>query len=180
MCGLSGAGKTTFAKQFVRDNLGVDYFSIDDFYANYTWENNDASPWENPDASFRVWIRFFEAIHDAEQAGRSILIDTNAPTIVKRYQFIDWFPDFDEHNLIYIAADTDTCRANNKARYRVVPDDVFETMVEEFDAPGYIRLSFDKRGNFESGALVVDEDRWDNVQAFYNHDNELSELDICY
>ena len=34
MCGLSGAGKTTFAKKFAEENDLI-YLSIDDFYKDY-------------------------------------------------------------------------------------------------------------------------------------------------
>ena len=159
MCGLSGAGKTTFAKKFAEDN-GYKYLGIDDFYIrNY-------GDYDDPDDSFYVWIDFFKAIHKAELANEDVVIDTNAPTLVKRLQFIDWFPTFDEHNLIYIQADRDLRRRNNASRKRVVPDDEMERMEQEFKSPVA----------FWEGSFTVMELGWDRCRAFINTDNHLTEI----
>ena len=129
MCGLSGAGKTTFAKKFAEENNLI-YLSIDDFYKHYSdGEYTD-------ETGFNVWMKFFYAIHTYEISGYNILIDTNAPTCVKRQQFIDWFPSFDEYNLIYIAIDDEELRKkNNASRGRVVPADEMIRMRNEFVEP---------------------------------------------
>ena len=166
MCGLSGAGKTTFAKEFAKEN-GYLYLGIDDFYACYAAANHICSPWDNPHGSFDVWIKFFYAIHDAEFTGRDVVIDTNAPTYVKRKQFIDWFPTFDEHNLIYIHATPELCRANNASRNRVVPSDEMDRMVKEFQPPV----------DFLDVAIPSDL-CWDNIRVFKNKDNNLAEVKV--
>jgi len=165
MCGLSGAGKTTFAKEFAKEN-GYLYLGIDDFYACYAAANHMCSPWDSPHGSFDVWIKFFYAIHDAECRGDTVVIDTNAPTYVKRKQFIDWFPTFDEHNLIYIQADRDLRRRNNASRERVVPDDEMERMEQEFQSPVA----------FWDDSFTMMELGWNHCRAFINTDNHLTEI----
>lgn len=160
MCGLSGAGKTTFAKEFAKEN-GYKYLGIDDFYRKCYGDYDD------PDDSFYVWIEFFKAIHKAELAGLDIVIDTNAPTYVKRKQFIDWFPTFDEHNLIYIYATPELCRANNASRNRVVPSDEMDRMVKEFQPPV----------DFLDVAIPSDL-CWGNIQVFKNEDNNLTKVQV--
>ena len=160
MCGLSGAGKTTFAKKFAEENNLI-YLSIDDFYKDYGHSQYDE------DTGFNVWIEFFKAIHIYEKYRASILIDTNAPTFVKRQQFIDWFPTFNEYNLIYIAIEDEELRKkNNASRGRVVPVDEMERMKKEFEEPVEFFRAYDR---------VYDclEKRWDNIIVYRNIDNEF-------
>ena len=180
MCGMSGAGKTTFAKKFAEEN-GYTYLGIDDIYEWYKhipiqcgngkvrYQNHDENVYEDAHASFIVWLEFFRRIHFIEQRGENVVIDTNAPTFVKRAQFIDWFPTFNEHNLIYIAAGHDLRRRNNAARSRVVPDDEMECMEQEFKAPVA----------FWDGRATILEPEWDNVKVYLNEDNNLREIPVC-
>ena len=162
MCGLSGAGKTTFAKKFAEDN-GYTYLGIDNTYKGL-WASYD-----DPNDSFMAWIEFFKLIHGQEMAGHDVVIDTNAPTFVKRAQFIDWFPTFDEHNLIYIEANRDLRRRNNASRDRIVPDDEMERMEREFESPviygSYLLLSNDKCN-------------WSSITVIKNIDNHFHEVGI--
>lgn len=180
MCGLSGAGKTTFAKKFAEENH-LEYVSIDNFYKEYESitrniyilngiEPEKESIYDNNDASFTVWIRFFEEIHRLERMGKNILIDTNAPTFVKRQQFIDWFPTFDEYNLIYIdIKDEELRKRNNASRGRVVPDDEMERMRKEFEEP----VDFFSFSKSKSRIYACPEKRWDNIIVYRNINNEF-------
>lgn len=161
MCGLSGAGKTTFAKKFAEENNLV-YLDIDHFYKTYGLGRYDE------DTGFDVWIEFFKAIHFYEKyTNRDVLIDTNAPTFVKRQQFIDWFPSFDEYNLIYIAIDDEELRKkNNASRGRVVPIDEMERMRKEFEEP--VEFYSD-----ESFTYALAERRWDNIIVYRNVNNNF-------
>lgn len=160
MCGLSGAGKTTFAKEFAEEN-NLTYVSIDDFY------KRKANGIYNDDTGFEVWIDFFKTIHMLERFRCDILIDTNAPTFVKRQQFIDWFPSFDEYNLIYIAIDNEELRRkNNASRGRVVPADEMERMRKEFEEP----VEFYTDDPFSYG---LQEKRWDRVIVYKNMGNHF-------
>lgn len=170
MCGLSGAGKTTFAKKFAEDN-GYIYLGIDDFYKDYQriFAPNLKSPWSDPKASFEVWQEFFRVINGCELDGDDVVIDTNAPTFVKRAQFIDWFPSFDEHNLIYIEADRDLRRHNNASRDRVVPDDEMERMEREFESPVIYG---------DHLLLSNDECNWSSITIIKNIDNHFHEVGV--
>ena len=127
MCGCSGAGKTTFSKKFAEDNKLL-YLGIDDFYAKV---NGDECLHTN---TFEVWIEFYKAIHEVEIKGLDCIIDTNAITRTHRAQFIEWFPTF-EHHLIYISADPELRKYNNKRRRRQVPDDVMDRMTAQLEKP---------------------------------------------
>ena len=171
MSGLSAAGKTTFAKKFAKEHNLV-YLGVDDFYEYYAEMNRIKSPWSDSHASFDVWIKYFYAIHTLEMEGKDVLIDTNAPTIVKRLQFIDWFPTFDEHNLIYIMINDVSLRIkNNKARNRIVPRDEMVRMEREFQEP-ITRSPYAKQKFFVRPAEMH---KWDHVYVFENIDNSLHE-----
>lgn len=163
MCGLSGAGKTTFAKKFAEENNLI-YLSIDGFYKEYGHGNYDE------DTGFKVWIEFFKTIHAYEKYRANILIDTNAPTFVKRQQFIDWFPSFDEYNLIYIDIEDEELRKrNNASRGRVVPDDEMERMRKEFEEP----VDFFSLSKRKSRIYACPEKRWDNIIVYRNINNDF-------
>lgn len=163
MCGLSGAGKTTFAKKFAEENNLI-YLSIDDFYKEYGHGKYDE------DTGFNVWIEFFKAIHIFEKYRANILIDTNAPTFVKRQQFIDWFPSFDEYNLIYIdIKDEELRKRNNASRGRIVPLDEMIRMRKEFEEP----VDFFSLNEWKSRIYTCPEKRWDNIIVYRNINNEF-------
>lgn len=125
--GASGAGKTTFAKKFAKDN-NLLYLAPDDFYAVI---NGDDRIREN---KFEVWISLFQALHVAEINGINCVVDTNALTIIDRDQFLGWFPTF-EHHLIYIEASPELRKKNNQQRLRQIPDSEMDKMTERLQVP---------------------------------------------
>lgn len=114
MSGMSGSGKTTFAKKFAEEH-GLLYLNPDVFYAAF---NGSETVHEH---EFEVWIALFQAIHAAEVSGKDVIVDTNAPTYVDRVQFINWFPSF-EHHIISIIAPYELCYKNNANRARRIPE----------------------------------------------------------
>lgn len=153
MCGLSGSGKTTYAREFAADN-NLFYLGIDEFYE---WYNGDECNRAN---TFEVWIEFYQAIHRAEHNGVDVMIDIDAPTFVDRTQMLDWFPGFDEYHLICVTASERIRRANNSCRRRRVPEDEMDRMLERFEFP---------RNEFEDA-------RWKTIFEAHNLDNVLVEF----
>ena len=159
MCGLSGVGKTTYAKQFAADN-NLLYLGVDDFYAKV---NGDECIHEN---QFEVWIEYFKAIHDAEVNGIDCIVDTNAITHCHREQFLEWFPTF-EHHLIFIDASEELRWANNKQRRRVVPNDVMRKMWADSELPELY---------YEDGLKYdTESDGWKTITYVRNENNYFGE-----
>ena len=155
MCGLSGSGKTTYAREFAADN-NLFYLGIDEFYE---WYNGDECIHEN---TFEVWIEFYQAIHRAEKKGMDILVDIDAPTYVDRTQILDWFPNFDEYHLICVTAPERLRRANNSSRTRRIPEEEMNRMLERWEYP---------RDEFEDY-------RWNTIFIVHNMDNILAEFTL--
>ena len=127
VCGLSGSGKTDWAKEFV-ENTGYRYFCPDDFYAA---SNGDECIHEN---EFEVWIAMYQAIHLAEMNGQNCVVDTDALTKTHRTEFLDWFPSF-EHHMVYIAAEKWLRYSNNDFRRRHVPEEEMKRMERRLEVP---------------------------------------------
>jgi predicted kinase len=151
MCGCSGAGKTTFSKEFAKKNnllrLGIDEF--------YEMVNGDECLHTN---TFEVWISFFLAIHEAEINNIDCVIDTNALTWHQRMQMVEWFPTFERY-LIYIDADEELRKTNNMARRRQVPDDAMDKMAKQLQIP--------------SPELDTE---WDHIIHIKNVDNSFTDV----
>lgn len=155
MSGLSGSGKTTYARKFAADN-NLLYLNIDDFYA--VW-NGSPTVHEH---EFDVWIAFYQAIHCAERARRDCIIDTNALTVVDRIQFLNWFPAF-EHHLIWVEAPLALCIENNLRRERQVPLEEMEKMYYYMEYP---TANEDARRRWKSITYLVNKDNTELRERF--------------
>lgn len=113
ICGISGSGKTTYAKKLAQEENLV-RLDIDEFYEKV---NGDECNREN---KFEVWIEFFKAIHELEESETDCIVETAGLTAYQRREFVEWFPKF-KHHLIFIDSNKYTRRKNNKSRRRQVP-----------------------------------------------------------
>lgn len=133
MTGMSGAGKTTFAKAYAKENHLL-YLCPDDFYALV---NGDERLHIH---EYEIWRMIFDAIRLAERDKRDIILDTNSPTRANRVSLLDTFTEFDEYILIEMRAPFDVCWENNQNRNRTIPVKDFqmiwkslEPVVEELE-----------------------------------------------
>lgn len=127
MCGMSGSGKTTFAKRFC-ETRELRYLNPDQFYELFNGDERNHSN------EFDVWMAVYRALHIAEQEKVDTILDTNCPSFSGRNQLIEFFPDFD-HHLIVIQADLDLCLKNNARRYRQIPESEMRRMWTAFQYP---------------------------------------------
>lgn len=125
ICGMPGAGKTTYATKFVKEHNIKYYFNIDNFYDAFCGRGGH---------KFEVWQAFFSAIHSVENEDEDIVVETMSLTTYNRQELLHWFPDF-EHILIYISAPYDLCCENNNKRVRVVPDAILKDYYNKMEVP---------------------------------------------
>lgn len=102
LTGVPGTGKTTWAKNFLKNHPEYLYFNPDDYYKRI---NGDDRIREN---TFEVWMSMFRDVNTAMCSGRNVLVDSDNLTFHQRMQWIEWFPEF-EHILIFFEEDFDVC-----------------------------------------------------------------------
>ena len=165
MCGHCGSGKSTFARQFAKEH-NLRYLAIDDMYAAFNGDPQDRNN------KFDVWMTFWRQIHAAEMAGHDIIIDTNAPTMVDRTEFLNWFPTF-EHHLIWIKADEELCLMNNAQRKRVIPVDVMKKLFNEFEDVTYVEFrASELRSSWKSISCVINiNNHFDPLRIYWGWEN---------
>ena len=152
MCGHIASGKSWFARRFAEKN-GFRYLDIDACYGIY---NGDEKIHEN---KFEVWILFYQLIHQSALLGQSAVVDTNAPLASYRDEFLNWFPEFEQHHLIWIDADPQLAWMNNTRRERCVSREVFDRLVDSFQAPS------------SDEGTTVSRSAWDSICRIENRDN---------
>lgn len=96
LAGLPGVGKTTWAAEFLKKHPDFLYFSPDSYYERINGDECDRTD------TFEIWMAMFRDIHIAEKNGYNVLIDSDNLTYAQRNQWIEWFPYFDEHILLFL------------------------------------------------------------------------------
>lgn len=150
LAGLPGAGKTTWAQKFMETNPGFLYISPDAYYERINGDDRDRSH------SFEIWMAMFRDIHIAETNGRDVLIDSDNLTYAQRNQWIEWFPDFDDHLLLFIEEDFNICMDRVSKRRRTIPEAIMREKILKWENP------------FEAGDCA----EWDRVYQIYSNKNK--------
>lgn len=154
MCGHIASGKSFFARRLATEN-SLRYLDIDECYKIY---NGDERIREN---KFEVWILFYQLIHNAALLGQDVVIDTNAPLISYRDEFLSWFPEFETHHLIWVDASPQLAWQNNCGRSRRVGRESFNALVSMFQEPSA------EEGNGVSRGI------WDTICRIDNIENHF-------
>ena len=99
LSGMPGSGKTTWAAEFLKKHPDFLYFSPDSYYERINGDECDRTD------TFEIWMAMFRDIHIAEKNFNNVLIDSDNLTYAQRNQWIEWFPYFDEHILLFLEED---------------------------------------------------------------------------
>ena len=129
LAGMPGSGKTTWAKEFLKKHPDFLYFSPDSYYERI---NGDDCVRAN---TFEVWMAMFRDIHIAEKNGYNVLIDSDNLTYAQRNQWIEWFPYFDEHILLFLEEDYNTCFDRVSKRRRTIPEIIMREKMYKWENP---------------------------------------------
>lgn len=129
ICGMSGAGKTTFAHQIFgpphNDTVLVD---VDEYYKKINGDECDRSN------SYKVWMAVYDKIHECEINDQDVALVTNALTVANREEFVEWFPTFN-HKMIFFLADLKDCKKYNAQRNRVIPEHLMDKYWNSMEIP---------------------------------------------
>lgn len=132
LCGISGSGKTTWAKRFMSEHPDWLYFNPDEYYAKINGNECDRRN------TFEIWHSLFRDVHTAALNSKNVLIDSDNLTFHQRMQWIEWFPEF-EHYLIYFYENLKTCYERVQARERKLPYDVLVKKFKIWENPSYCK-----------------------------------------
>lgn len=156
LAGIPGSGKTTWALEFLKMNPDFLYFSPDVYYERINGDDTIR------DHTFEIWMSMFRDIHTAELAGRNVLIDSDNLTYAQRNQWIEWFPNFDIHLLLFLEEDFNVCLERVKNRRRTIPEKVMRKKLWKWENP------------LEAGDCV----EWDKVCEIHNKEEGFTYAEL--
>ena len=129
LAGLPGVGKTTWATEFLKKHPDFLYFSPDSYYERINGDECDRAD------TFEIWMAMFRDIHIAEKNFNNVLIDSDNLTYAQRNQWIEWFPYFDEHILLFLEEDYNTCFDRVSKRRRTIPEIIMREKMYKWENP---------------------------------------------
>lgn len=156
LAGLPGSGKTTWALEFLKNHPNFLYISPDVYYERINGDDRDRS---HP---FEIWMAMFRDIHTAEMNGRDVLVDSDNLTYAQRNQWIEWFPNFDTHLLLFIEEDFNVCMDRVNKRRRTIPEVTMREKMYKWENP------------LEAGDCT----EWDRVIEIKNNKNDFAYLEL--
>lgn len=129
LAGMPGSGKTTWAQEFLKKHPDFLYFSPDSYYERINGDECDRTD------TFEIWMAMFRDIHIAERNFNNVLIDSDNLTYAQRNQWIEWFPYFDEHILLFLEEDYNTCFDRVSKRRRTIPEIIMREKMYKWENP---------------------------------------------
>ena len=129
LSGMPGSGNTTWAAEFLKKHPDFLYFSPDAYYERINGDECDRTD------TFEIWMAMFRDIHIAEKNGYNVLIDSDNLTYAQRNQWIEWFPYFDEHILLFLEEDYNTCFDRVTKRRRTIPEIIMREKMYKWENP---------------------------------------------
>jgi len=134
LCGAPGSGKSTWGKEFVRNNPNVVRVCPDEFRAILGKNENDQS----------VSAKAFEATREEAKKtfadGKNVIIDATNMYRKSRKQFLDIAKNYNAEKVaIVFKEDKKTLLERNKKRGeeggRNVPEEIIQKMLDKFEHP---------------------------------------------
>lgn len=130
MCGLSGSGKSTIAKQITNDNPDTVIISTDMIREQLTGEIGDQS---QNDEVFEI---FHTLIRKRLENKYNVIADATNITMKSRRAILNKVNGLDIEKICYIIPKPfEWCQQDNKNRPHPVPDEVLEKQIRRFEIP---------------------------------------------
>lgn len=131
MCGVPGAGKSTFLKKIVDENSVI--VSRDEI--RFSIVKSDEDYFSHEDEVLNI---FWKRINEALAAGKDVFVDQTSLTIKARKFLLRHVKGYTYANIIWINEDENTCLERNEKRKGTrayVPRSVIRRMYRQFIEP---------------------------------------------
>ena len=126
LCGIPGSGKTSYAKQYIKEHPYALHLSSD-LIRKELW-GDEATQGDNNEVFSLMQSRAIEALND----GQSVVYDATNITRKDRAHIIALCPKFVKIECHVIWAPIDTCIERDAARERTVGKEVIDRMLKRF------------------------------------------------
>lgn len=133
MCGVPGAGKSTFLKKYVQNLPNVVIVSRDTIRFSIVKPNEEYFSHED-----KVVDIFWKQINNALEEGKDVFADQTSLTIRARKWLLKHVHGYEHIIVIWIDENIQTCLERNEMRKGTrayVPKDIIRRMYEQFDKP---------------------------------------------
>lgn len=131
LVGISGSGKSTYAKKYIESHSGTVYLSSDnirkELYGDETIQDNHSL----------VFYRMQTRTVDALNFGSDVIYDATNLTRKDRASIISQCPKFAKIEAHIVWAPIEVCIERDAARKRTVGKEVIDRMLKRFQAPYY-------------------------------------------
>lgn len=130
MCGIPGAGKSTYAKS-ISEKTGAKRFSADDYRELFYIDPDNATPEEQA----LIFNTLYKDANNALAHGQDIIIDNTNVTSKDRQRTLMSLKGYTDVEIIIVARPYNKCLEANIMRNRVVPKEALERMYKRFQMP---------------------------------------------
>lgn len=147
MCGIPGAGKSTFLKKIKNNNKNAEIVSRDEI--RFSIVKPDEHYFSHED---EVLIEFWKQINEGLAKGKDVFVDQTSLTPKSRKYLLEHVTGYTHANIIWINEDLNTCLERNELRKGTrayVPKNVIYNMANQFIEPS-LSESFDYIFQFNS------------------------------
>lgn len=132
MCGLSGSGKSTIAKQLAQEHENTVIVSSDSVRKELTGD------YENQDHNEEVFKIFHKRIREALENNINVIADATNITMKSRRAILENVKGIDCHKVAYlIPKPFEQCKADNLNRPHLVPEEVLDKQLRKFQIVFY-------------------------------------------
>jgi len=183
MCGLSGSGKSTIAKQLAQEHENTVIVSSNSVRKELTGD------YENQDHNEEVFKIFHKRIREALENNINVIADATNITMKSRRAILENVKGIDCHKVAYlIPKPFEQCKADNLNRPHPVPEEVLDKQLRKFQIVFYEEgWDLIKRCNFDEGNKKIAADFLSKMDNFdqknphhtmnlYEHSNNTYEL----
>lgn len=156
--GVSGSGKTTWSKEYCKQNPEVVRLSSDELRAIYGEDESDQT------VNYKVFSTLTAITEHLLKQNYSVLIDATNYSIKNRKGFVDIAKKLKHTTVAYVfTASLEICKQRNKLRERQVKDDIIDRQFQNFKPP--VNGEFDRVWTIDSDGQI-----WIPVNEKFDHD----------